>query len=369
MNKSGIITSFVLILLILSTSGCLDHFNVSDGSTIYESHSTKIRYNIRYGYWINCSGTGKYVIDYDCDEPEIIMGKVSSQKLLYNKDYNHITLANNIVVNWNISGTGDNDYELGITANVTAESFLISDINGDKASTVEEIKTNYPNIFYQYCHEQSAKNKVYIDPNNADIKSTAEDILDQTNSNNSLTLAKELFIWLKQNTDYQIHITNNERQPQPASETINLEVGDCDDLSFLYISLCRSLGIPARFIRGYLVEESGGTVSAVAHAWAEVFVGGNIGNDGWIPIECACPSKDMAVQVNQNFGVESVGHLRLFKDDGSNESMDVSISGPMVHYETGENVDPPKAFSEIYNYSVLESKELTVDKNGNREYK
>jgi len=154
---------------------------------------------------------------------------------------------------------------------------------------------------------------------------------------------------------------------QPASETMQLGTGDCDDLSFLYISLCRSLGIPARFIRGYLVEETDGTVSAVAHAWTEVFVGGNIGNQGWIPVECACPSENMEVQVNQNFGVESVGHLRLFKDDGSNESMDASISGPMARYDAGMEVEMT-AFVEIYNYIVLESKELTVDKNGNRAY-
>ena len=289
----------------------------------------------------------------------------ASSELLYSIDYKHKTLANNTVVNWNISGANKNNYKLGIAANVTAESFLIPDLSGDGASSLQEIKTNYPIIFNQYCHEQSANGTVYIDPNN-NIKSTAQNVSDQTDNNNSFILAKELFIWLKQNTDYQIHTINNE--VQPAGTTYQLKTGDCDDLSFLYISLCRSLGIPARFIRGYLVEETDGTVSAVAHAWAEVFVGGNIGNKGWIPVECAGSSKDMVVQVNQNFGVESVGHLRLFEDDGSNESMDASISGPMARYDTGIKVEMT-AFVKIYNYSVLESKELTVDKNGNRAYK
>jgi len=206
MNKnSAIIASFVLILLILSTSGCMDYFNTSDGGIIYESHPTKIRYNIRYGYWINCSGNGKYVIDYDCDEPEILIGGASSE-LLYSSDYKNKPLANNTVVNWNISGTNNNNYKLGIAANVTVESFLVSDLSGDGALSLQEIKTNYPIIFNQYCHEQSANGTVYIDPNNVDIKSTAQDISDQTDNNNSFILAKELFIWLKQNTDYQIHM-------------------------------------------------------------------------------------------------------------------------------------------------------------------
>jgi hypothetical protein len=342
----------------------MDYFNINDGGVIYESHPTKIQYNIRYGYWINCSGTVEYLIDYDCEKPRVLTGETLPE-LLYGNNYTEFPLAKNIVVNWNISGTNNNNYKLGIAANVTAESFLIPDLSGDWASSLQEIKTNYPIIFNQYCHEQSANGTVYIDPNNVDIKSTAQDVSDQTDSNNSFILAKELFIWLKQNTDYQIHITNNE--VQPASETMQLGTGDCDDLSFLYISLCRSLGIPARFIRGYLVEETDGVVSAVAHAWTEVFVGGDISNYGWIPVECACSSKDMVVQVNQNFGVESVGHLRLFEDDGSNESMDASISGPMARYDTGMKVEMT-AFVEIYNYIVLESKGLTADKNGNRAY-
>ena len=366
MNKnSAIIASFVLILLILSTSGCMDYFNISDGGVIYESHPTKIQYNIRYGYWINCSGTGEYVINYDCDEPEILIGKVSPPKLLYNKDNNDTTLANNTVVNWNISGTNNSNYKLGIAANVTVESFLITDLSGDEAITLQEIKTNYPSIFNQYCHEQSANGTVYIDPNNVDIKSTAQNVSNQTASNNSFILAKELFIWLKQNTIYLMHTDNN--SVQPAGTTYQLKTGDCDDLSFLYISLCRSLGIPARFIRGYLLKEKNGVPTAGPHAWAEVFVGGGIGNSGWIPVECAC-NASIQTEVHQNFGVEDAAHLRLFVDDGSNESMEATIS------ELTISCDPTKmnihrtSFVEIYNYIVLESKELTVDKNGNRAY-
>ncbi len=366
MNKnSAIIASFLIILLILSTSGCMEYFNISDSNIIYESHPIRIQYNIRYGYCVNLSGTREYLIDYDCDEPEVLIGETSSE-LLYSTDYKHKTLANNAVINWNISGANNNNYKLGIDANVTVESFLIADLNGDGASTLQEIKTNHPSIFNQYCHEQSVNGTVYIDPNNVDIKSTAQDVSDQTDNNNSFILARELFIWLKQNTDYKIHTINND--VQPASKTMQRGTGDCDDLSFLYISLCRSLGIPARFIRGYLVEETDGVVSAVSHAWVEVFVGDNIGDNGWIPVECACSSKDMAVQVNQNFGVESVGHLRLFKDDGSNESMGASMSGTGVRYDAGMKVDMT-AFVEIYNYIVLESKGLSVDESGIRAYK
>ena len=138
-------------------------------------------------------------------------------------------------------------------------------------------------------------------------------------------MAKNLFIWLKENTTYQKH--NGKETVQPAGTTCNIKTGDCDDLSFLYIALCRAVDIPARFIRGFIVEaDDNGYVTTVPHAWAEVFVGGGIGNNGWIPVECACSSDEMEVQINQNFGLESVGHLRLFIDDGTNESLITSLS-------------------------------------------
>ncbi len=106
-------------------------------------------------------------------------------------------------------------------------------------------------------------------------------------TNNSFLLAKTLFVWLKENIQYQTH--PNDEGVRPAAVTLHNKVGDCDDLSFLYVSLCRVLGIPARFIRGYLLTGyDNGTAIATAHAWVEVFVGGSVGHNGWIPVECAC---------------------------------------------------------------------------------
>jgi hypothetical protein len=148
--------------------------------------------------------------------------------------------------------------------------------------------------------------------------------------------------------------------------TFNLKSGDCDDLSVLYISLCRSIGIPARLISGYLIEERNGEVVAVGHAWAEVFVGEGICDSGWVPVECSS-SASLTVEVHQNFGVEDAGHLRLFIDDGSNNSLNASISGPLVDYDKRINVEMVPILK-IVNYQVLEFKELIIDKENYRYY-
>ena len=364
MNKNTVtvFAGLILILFILIMSGCLEYFNFDDGSITYTAHPTEVRYTISYGYRINCSGTGKYEIKYDCDKPEVLVGTVSSPQLLYLDDYENITVANNKVIQWNITGENTHSYEFGITVTVEAESFLVSDLNGENALTTQEINSLHPNLVRQYCHAQSANNTTYIDPNFLAIKTTASNIQNQKQNNNSFILAKELFIWFKENTEYQTH--EKEMPPQPAHITYQLGTGDCDDLSFLYISLCRSIGIPARFIRGYLVNETHGG----AHAWVEVFVGKNIGNDGWISVECACPSPDMNVQINQNFGVEDANHLRLFVDDGSNESINTSLSAiSLIRHSSTIDINAD-SFAEIDGYMVVESKKLVVDKDGYRTY-
>ena len=363
-KKNSIVVGSFLIFLMISMSGCLDSFTLPGGGVTYEEHSTKVQYTLRFGYMVNCSGLGEYEINYDCDIPELVKGTLS-YNLLYDSDYTQTQLANNNIIRWNVSGSGNKNYELGIFANVTAQSFLVSDLNGENALTLQDIQTLHPDLVTQYCQDQIDSGTAYIESNNTFIKSSAQAVINQVDSNNSFLVAKGLFQWLKENTNYQIHIDDD--SVQTAMKTYQIKTGDCDDLSFLYISLCRTVGIPARFIRGYLVEDVDGIINTVAHAWAEVFVGGDIGNDGWIPVECACTSENCNVQIYQNFGIEDVGHLRLFTDDGSTESLNASLSGPRVKYESGLDV-VMTAFVEIDDYSILESNELFINSENQRAY-
>ena len=365
MKKKTVFVALILFLIILVTIGCFDFLKTENGNSSYvsQSHAVKVQYNLVYGYNVTCIGNGECTINYDCDIPEVLLGQVSYEEL--DQDFDDIILAGNLMKRWNITSNGDNSYQLGITADVIAESFLVPDISGEGALTIHEIQDQHPNIKAEYCNSQSNGTTTFIDPEDSDITLTAENIFAQTNDNNSLILAKNLFIWLKENTYYRQHY--GQELVQPAVVTKQLGSGDCDDLSFLYISLCRSVDVPARFIRGFIVEENNGVVNAIPHCWAEVFVGGNLGNNGWAPVECASTSTDINTQLNQNFGVEDAGHLRLFIDDGSNNSLIVSLSGISTLYEKNKVNIEINAIKEIGSYNVLESKKLVV--NGNfREY-
>ena len=64
--------------------------------------------------------------------------------------------------------------------------------------------------------------------------------------------------------------------------------GVCQDFAHLLIALCRGLGLPARYVSGYLYDSDKPADAILAsHAWAEVFLDGR----GWLGLD---PTHDRA---------------------------------------------------------------------------
>jgi hypothetical protein len=351
-----------MLVLVIMFSGCEMIFP----PVTYEATPTRISYDLSYGYHVTTTGNGRYEISYDCDTPEVLIGTTTYNKL-YNMDFQMQNLFNNSVIHWNISSNTENAFDLGITTHVETTSYLQADFTGKNALTITQIQQRYPDIIAHYTHVQANETIRFIDPANPDIKSIAENIYINTNTTNSFLVAKSLFSWMKQNVSYQIH--PDERSVRSASKTLLYKQGDCDDLSFLYVSLCRAVGIPARFIRGYLITtEVNGSITATPHAWTEVFTGESGPLNGWIPVECACCTTSIETDINQNFGVESPFHLRLYTDDGSNASLATSLSGiSYITHDPSQTISL-ESFAEVRNYQELESKKLSVTNDNIRHY-
>jgi transglutaminase-like putative cysteine protease len=63
-----------------------------------------------------------------------------------------------------------------------------------------------------------------------------------------------------------------------AAEALAQGKGVCQDHAHLFVSAARTLGIPARYVVGYLMAQEGGQALRETHAWSEAWVDGL----GWI---------------------------------------------------------------------------------------
>jgi len=354
MRLHTFLTLCIVLGIIASLSGCTNTF--FSQPTTYVTHPVQIQYALRYGYYVNLTGNERYEVQYTSDLPEVLIG-TSPYTILNTTGMTQGERANNTVVTWNLTGKNPQRYVLGLRTEVNAQTYLFPDLMGKDAMSLAQLHTTAEDYVHRYTRVQGNETIRYIDPADPQIKAIADSVLN-TSSTNAFLLAKALFTWLKENVHYQTHAAEG---VQPAALTLSLKAGDCDDLSFLYISLCRAVGVPARFIRGYLITDTP-SVQAVAHAWVEVFIGTGVGIGGWIPVETSCITNSVQTDIEQNFGIEDCFHLRVFQDMGNNDSLSAALSGIVFT----ENVEPPVSFAIVQDYQVVSSKQLVVNTDGTR---
>ncbi|TRD21527.1 transglutaminase family protein [Palleronia caenipelagi] len=75
-----------------------------------------------------------------------------------------------------------------------------------------------------------------------------------------------------------------------AAEALAAGHGVCQDQTHVLISAARSVGLPARYVTGYLQATADGSAEQASHAWAELHVDGL----GWVGFDAAngcCPDE------------------------------------------------------------------------------
>jgi transglutaminase-like putative cysteine protease len=68
-----------------------------------------------------------------------------------------------------------------------------------------------------------------------------------------------------------------------AAEAFALRRGVCQDMSHIFIACARVLGVPARYVSGYLWRADGMVMQQAGHAWAETYVP----DLGWVAFDPA----------------------------------------------------------------------------------
>lgn len=107
----------------------------------------------------------------------------------------------------------------------------------------------------------------------------------------------------------------NGHAAQSASQALEAKEGTCREHSHLFVSCCRALGIPARYVSGYLCADAGDNTIA-AHAWAEAWVDGA----GWQSFDAAASRKSNArahLRVATGLDATDVAPVRSWRRGGN----------------------------------------------------
>jgi hypothetical protein len=126
----------------------------------------------------------------------------------------------------------------------------------------------------------AAEEKVYLQPaayiqsDDPQIHAEAEKIVG--GEKDVFEAARKLQLWVTKNMDFDLGIVF-----APSTEIFANRRGTCAGYAMLLTTMARSVGIPARYVLGYVYVDGmfGG------HAWTEIQVGKD-----WIPLDAAVPS-------------------------------------------------------------------------------
>ncbi|MBW2991044.1 transglutaminase-like domain-containing protein [Candidatus Woesearchaeota archaeon] len=129
--------------------------------------------------------------------------------------------------------------------------------------------------------------------------------------------------WVEINVEYDLSTITSEAV-QKSSWVLDNKRGVCDEITSLFISLCRSLGIPARFVTGIsysninLQNDGWGP-----HGWAEVY----FPEVGWVPFDVTY----------KELGFIDATHIKLKTSlDAKETSINYATKGRNTEIKTGK---------------------------------
>ena len=121
--------------------------------------------------------------------------------------------------------------------------------------------------------------------------------------------------------EYQPHTTT---VFTAVDEVMRRRTGVCQDFAHLFIAVARSMGLPARYVSGYIHSGVGRVGEGASHAWAEVLVPGT----GWVGYDPTNPvralERHLRVAVGRDY--QDVAPTRGTYLGAAREDMEVRVT-------------------------------------------
>ena len=109
-----------------------------------------------------------------------------------------------------------------------------------------------------------------------------------------------------------------------AAQALARGMGVCQDHAHALIAVARVVGLPARYVSGYLYATADGSLHEAAHAWAEVFVQG-LGWVGFDPANRCCPDARY-IRLGSGFNAQDAAPISGVSRGGSHENLSVTVA-------------------------------------------
>ena len=130
---------------------------------------------------------------------------------------------------------------------------------------------------------------------------------------------------------YNTSVTNVETETDKAFE---LRAGVCQDFAHVQLACLRSIGLPAKYVSGYLkTEPAAGEPRLVgadeSHAWVSVYMGSQL---GWVDVDptnaCICDTSHIPVAVGRDYS--EVTPMRGVVLGGGETQLQVSVDVRLI---------------------------------------
>ena len=287
--KKEVILSLVIVLFIVP-------FCLADDSWLYNSEKLLIELNISSGMEI-IPESSDYQVDYVKAMLSFFPEDDFQQRLIkLETNPNSFKKDNIIEFKWE----QPDEKELYFLLN--------SDVETENKVKKITSKVRFPleNLDEEYVKYTKPTENIDLNDN---IIRVASDIAEGEDDLYSIT--HKIAEWVSKNIEYDLKYgTSTEK----ASWILKNKIGTCDEFSSLFIALCRSLGIPARYVSGVAYSNIPELEGFGNHAWAEVY----FPSYGWVPFD----------PTYGEFGFVNPSHIKLkTSSDSGNTSTSYEWKG------------------------------------------
>ena len=261
--------------------------------------------------------TVHHVTTYDYDAP--MRGAVQSLRLFPSRFDGQRTIRWDVAVEGGIRGgnfrDGAGDKVEGWSLRGPVTEVTISAIGQVETTDTAGVLRGHREIVspFAYLRETSA---TWIDHALRDLAETAA-----TGTKDPLDRAHRLSRAVSDAIAYRPGATHAHTT---AAEALAQGEGVCQDHAQALIASARAVGMPARYVSGYLFAREDGERHEAAHAWAEIWVE-SIGWIGFDPANACCPDARY-IRIGSGLDAREAAPIKGIAQGDGSERLDVTVA-------------------------------------------